>query len=81
MSRWLIANGMKGVVQDHTDDYVKTEVQVLDNSSKQPTEGKGAQLKHKGFGGDGIEPTDKKSAVNICPLEKGDGHTPDNGIA
>ena len=74
MSRWLIA--MAGTMQDKVDDNVKTEVQILDNLQKHPTEGKGAQLNHPGFEGDGNDVKDNNK-TNVVPLKDGQENTPE----
>lgn len=81
MSRWLIANAMDGTVQDSfTGQHeVKTLEQLQDNKSTHPTEGKGVQLNHQGYEGDGKDIKDTNK-TNIVPLENGQGHTPDTNI-
>lgn len=78
MSRWLIANSMEGTVQDSFtgQNEVKTLEQMQDDISTHPTEGKGVQLNHPGYEGDGkdIEDTNK---TNFIQLIDGQGHTPE----
>lgn len=79
MSRWLIANDiMKGVDQDPStsQNEVKTVEQKENSTSAHPTEGKGVQLNHQGFEGDGKNPVSEVSdKTNFKPLENGQGHT------
>lgn len=78
MSRWLIANSMEGTVQDSStgQNEVKTIEQNQKDISEHPTEGKGVQLVHPGYEGDGKDIKDTNK-TNVVPLKDGQGHTPE----
>lgn len=76
MSRWLIA--MAGPMQVPTtgENEVKTIEQNQKDISEHPTEGKGVQLNHQGFEGDGNDIKDTNN-TNVVPLKDGQEHTPE----
>lgn len=76
MSRWLIA--MAGPMQVPTtgENEVKTIEQNQKDISEHPTEGKGVQLNHQGFEGDGKDIKDTNK-TNVVPLKDGQEHTPE----
>lgn len=76
MSRWLIA--MAGTMGDPTtgENEVKTTEQNQKDIPEHSTEGKGVQLIHPGFGGDGNDIKDTNN-TNVVPLKDGQEHTPE----
>lgn len=81
MSRWLISNSMEGTVQDSStgQNEVKTIEQNQKDISDHPTEGKGVQLNHPGYEGDGNDVKDTNK-TNVVPLKDGQ-HNTTNAIA
>lgn len=75
MSRWLIA--MTGPMQVPTtgENEVKTTEQNQKNISEH-SEGKGVQLIHPGYEGDGKDIKDTNK-TNVVPLKDGQEHTPE----
>ena len=75
MSRWLIA--MEGPMQVPTtgENEVKTIEQNEKDISGHPTEGKGVQLNHQGFEGDGNNPEGERNSISVGTLKDGQGHT------
>lgn len=76
MSRWLVANSMEGTVQDSStgQNQVKTIEQIQKDISEHPTEGKGVQLNHPGYEGDGKDVKDNNK-TNVVPLKDGQEQT------
>ena len=71
---------MKGVDQDPSTSQkeVKTVEEKENSTSGHPTEGKGVQLNHQGFEGDGKNPVSEVSdKTNFKPLENGQQQTKD----
>lgn len=72
MSRWLIA--MEGTMQ--VPSTGQNKVKIIEDISEHPTEGKGVQLKHPGYEGDGKDIKDTNK-TNVVPLKDGQEHTPE----
>ena len=72
MSRWLIA--MEGTMQ--VPSTGQNKVKIIEDMSEHPTKGKGVQLNHPGYEGDGKDIKDTNN-TNVVPLKDGQEHTPE----